>query len=191
MDTKEKEKIKQQRSEYYNRNREKVKQKAKEYYEQHKQKVLERTRAYQKTESAKQVRKKHRLKHKEQELERARLYRQTNPEKYREYQKQVYYKNLQRTLYNTAKLRAKRSGKEFLIDKEDIIIPDKCPVFGVYFVWGEGLCDFSPSLDRIDSSKGYIKGNVAVISSLANRLKSTATIEQLQLIIDYIKRTMP
>jgi hypothetical protein len=38
---------------------------------------------------------------------------------------------------------------------------------------------YSPSLDRIDNNKGYIKGNVEVISWKANIMKSNASPEEL------------
>jgi hypothetical protein len=40
----------------------------------------------------------------------------------------------------------------------------------------------SPTLDRIDNSKGYIVGNVWVISMRANRLKSDATVDELMML---------
>jgi hypothetical protein len=49
----------------------------------------------------------------------------------------------------------------------------------------------SPSLDRIDSSKGYVKGNVRVISHRANLLKNNATVEELKLLLvdaDFLER---
>ena len=84
-------------------------------------------------------------------------------------------------MLRNAKRRAAKSGREFSIGLEDIAIPEVCPIFGTPLVYGAagGNCSFSPSLDRIDSSKGYIKGNVQVISHLANSMKWTATPEQL------------
>jgi hypothetical protein len=45
----------------------------------------------------------------------------------------------------------------------------------------KGSKDCSFSLDRIDSSKGYIKGNVWIISHKANTMKSASTLEEFLL----------
>lgn len=82
-------------------------------------------------------------------------------------------------MWKRAKHRAQYDykGMEFTIQKEDIILPERCPYFDVPFLpldkrWGY-------SLDRIDSSKGYIPGNVEVISRLANTMKNNATADAL------------
>ena len=51
----------------------------------------------------------------------------------------------------------------------------------------EQACPNSYSLDRIDSSKGYIPGNVWVISRRANAIKSDATLEELELLVKNLK----
>lgn len=86
--------------------------------------------------------------------------------------------NPERHLFNKAKNRCTKSGIEFSITIDDIVIPAACPLLGVS-ISPYAERDFVPSLDRIDNSKGYIPGNVWVISFLANRMKNTATHEQL------------
>ena len=91
-------------------------------------------------------------------------------------------------LYSNIKSRCKRIGREFSIELEDILIPEKCPVFGFDLkredrqTW---MC--APSVDRIDSSKGYIKGNVTVVSRRANIIKRDATIQELEQLFNYYK----
>lgn len=85
----------------------------------------------------------------------------------------------ERHLFNKARARCNHSGVEFAITKEDIIIPDNCPLLGIPISQYSNNIDYVPSLDRIDNSKGYIKGNIWVISFLANRMKNTATQQQL------------
>ena len=63
---------------------------------------------------------------------------------------------------------------------EAIEYPKVCPVLEIELDWGmNGRQPNSPSLDRIDSTKGYIKGNVMIMSDLANSMKNNATSEQL------------
>lgn len=64
---------------------------------------------------------------------------------------------------------------------------DTCPVFGVPFVRFDKTHSFSPTLDRLDPSKGYVQGNVAFISSRANRIKYDATKEELLQVVKFIE----
>lgn len=88
-------------------------------------------------------------------------------------------------LLYSSKSRAKRAGIEWNLSLEDIVIPVYCPYLGVALtrIVGSGRdssrIDTNPSLDRIDPTKGYVPGNVQVISLLANRMKQNATTEQL------------
>jgi hypothetical protein len=43
------------------------------------------------------------------------------------------------------------------------------------------------SLDRVDNTKGYIPGNVRVISRKANIMKADLTVDLLEKLINYIK----
>ena len=61
------------------------------------------------------------------------------------------------------------------------IIPDECPVFGTPFVFvGNGApCAESASLDKLIPAKGYTRGNVVVISHLANTIKQNVTAKEV------------
>lgn len=94
-------------------------------------------------------------------------------------------------MYRRAKTRAKTRGIEFSIDKSDVIIPEFCPILGIKlepYVGHSGGRPNSPALDRIDNSKGYVKGNVIVISHLANMMKSSATKEELLAFADWVQK---
>lgn len=65
-------------------------------------------------------------------------------------------------------------------------------MFGTPFVVGDGETRGgaapAPSLDRFDNAKGYTPENIVVISSRANRLKSNASLEELQAIVKYMEK---
>lgn len=122
------------------------------YYEKNKEKCIQATRdRYKKTREAR--------------IEEKRRYREKYPD---------------RIMWTNAKLRAKENNIEFNIEFSDIVIPKFCPLLGIPISTGP-LHEGSPSLDRVDISKGYIKGNVRVISYKANTMKSNATKEELKL----------
>jgi hypothetical protein len=89
------------------------------------------------------------------------------------------------------KARAAKRGVIFDLSREDIIIPEYCPALGVKLEQGRNCKQpNSPSLDRIIPSKGYVKGNVAVISLRANQIKNDASVEDLQKVLDWLKKTI-
>lgn len=97
-------------------------------------------------------------------------------------------------MHQRAKQRAIKTGREFSIEIEDIIIPDVCPVLGIEINMNSGKPGAyrnSPSLDRIDNSKGYTKDNVQVISQLANAMKCHASVKELQKFADWVNSTFP
>lgn len=99
--------------------------------------------------------------------------------------------NPEKALWKGARTRAQKSGREFNLSIDDIVVPALCPVLGIPLIVGvgrPGASDNSPTLDRIDNSKGYVRGNVEVMSWRANRLKNDASIEELELIITHMKR---
>ena len=90
-------------------------------------------------------------------------------------------KDIEKSIYDRAKENSKRGGYEFNLEKSDIVTPIHCPYLGIELSYNkkDGKLDNYCSIDRIDSTKGYVKGNVQVISHLANTMKSSATTEEL------------
>lgn len=104
------------------------------------------------------------------------------------YNRERRKKDPRRVMYDGAKHRAKVFGLSFTITIEDIFVPTHCPILGIPLKFGDGHNKYdSPTLDRIHPSLGYIPGNIAVISYKANRLKSDATIVELEALVRYVK----
>lgn len=84
---------------------------------------------------------------------------------------------------------SKLRGLEFNLSESDIIIPEFCPLTGLKLVLDNVKVENnSPTIDRIDNSRGYVPGNVRVISYLANVMKNSATYEQMEI---FVKNILP
>lgn len=81
------------------------------------------------------------------------------------------------------------------VDKEYVyaILTDTCPVFGTPFVFaGAGRANNdSPTVDKLDPAKGYVRGNIVVISQRANAIKSNATWKQIRRVADWLRGVVP
>ena len=85
-------------------------------------------------------------------------------------------------MLRSAKARAKKLELPFDLDIYDIlyVFPDECPVFKLpFYMYESKVARMSPSLDKIDPDLGYIKGNIQVISHMANAMKQDASKEHL------------
>lgn len=117
-------------------------------------------------------------------------WQESNRHKCIDYSKSWRKRNPEKYILTVAKGRAKKSGLEFNLEVIDISIPEYCPILNIKLLnaWDEGYRPFfSPSLDRIDNSKGYIKGNVKVISNKANYHKSNLSLTDIENLYKYSK----
>lgn len=111
------------------------------------------------------------------------------PYKNYEDRKRWMKENWLRRMLTVAKARAKRNNIEFDITLEDVLVPTHCPITGIKLEAGHvGGKMKSYSLDRIDNAKGYIKGNVALISHRANSCKSDLSLEEARRLVAYMER---
>ena len=87
-----------------------------------------------------------------------------------------------------AKTRAKQKGIPFSITSLDLIAHTHCPVFGIPLVYGGtgtsdrgyGVKENAATIDRTDGTKGYVPGNVNIISWRANKTKAFLTPTEIQ-----------
>jgi len=141
---------------WYEANKEKCKESRKAWYEKNKDKVLETNKKW----------------------------KENNPERFKELASKSYHKkkndpiNIIHYLLKHAKARASKKGLDFNLTEEDIILPDICPILRVPF--NRNTRKYGYSLDRYDPTQGYIKGNVWVISQLANAMKWDSTEKERQ-----------
>jgi hypothetical protein len=125
---------------------------------------------------------KRRLENYEEDLEYSRTYQRNRRQNF-DYRLQM--------LVNASKQRAKNKNRENTITIEDVksIYPQDgcCPIFGIKLEFNNaGFRETSPSIDRIDSSKGYTPDNIQIISWKANRIKGYASKQDLEMLLAYM-----
>jgi hypothetical protein len=106
-----------------------------------------------------------------------------------------YYRGRGRKIHLlcAARRRAKIKGIPFTLTADDFEIPEFCPVLGIKLIvsTGRGASPESASLDRIDLTLGYVKGNVQVISLRANSMKNDASPDELRRFAAWINKEYP
>lgn len=107
----------------------------------------------------------------------------------RKYLAEIPLLSKMKRMLGIARRNAARDGKDFSITMDDVVWNEVCPVLGIKLNYGKpsnGRLSYdTPSLDRTDSSKGYIPGNVVVMSWRANMLKADATHEEAIKLANY------
>ena len=188
-----KEKIAAQKRAYYEANKEKIAAREKARYEANKEKIAARYKAYREANIEKE-RARHKA-YREANIERIKAYREANKEKIAARQKAYRAANKEKTMLNTARKRAKKNNIPFNLTEDYLksIYPSDmiCPVLGFEMSMGldgNGWTDTSPSLDRIIPEKGYVQGNVVVVSMRANTIKRDATPEELRKVADFYEK---
>ena len=90
------------------------------------------------------------------------------------------------------------TGVPFDLEPQDIknklnLAGSKCPVLGVDMEiskLGSKKNDLTPSIDRIDPKKGYVKDNIIVVSMRANRIKTDATVDEIKRVADFYEKLL-
>lgn len=104
------------------------------------------------------------------------------------YKRELNRKNPINYVLQSAKSRAKKKNIPFDLTREDIVIPERCPILGyeLHIASGKSSSN-SISIDRIDPTKGYVKGNIHIISWRANDIKGNATLDELKKLVAYLE----
>lgn len=117
-------------------------------------------------------------------------------EKQRAYKKANPIATITAKLVGQARSRAKEKNLPFDIDLdyiramagENAQFASHCPILGIPLEWSCRRSNKSiplpgsPSLDRIVPERGYVKGNIWIISHRANTIKNNATHDELKLV---------
>jgi len=86
---------------------------------------------------------------------------------------------------------AKLNNLPFNITVDEIHKPTHCPVFGIELCYERNSNGRKPNkavIDKFIPDLGYVPGNVFVISSKANSLKSNGSIDEIEKLLEWMKQ---
>ena len=157
-------------------NHEKLLETRRKYYQKNKEIILSRN-------------KEHYHRNKDRINKQKSNYRRALPlELKREWSRKWRSENYEKQLFFSIKSKSKRKNIPFDLDLSDIIIPEYCQIIGILLSkTNTSIMDDSPSIDRIDPNKGYVKTNIQIISMKANRIKNDATLDELKLVVNFLE----
>jgi hypothetical protein len=121
-------------------------------------------------------------KHKEKRNEQTRQYKKSHPEMRQKEYRNAQQKRPWRQCLLNAKNRSDKKNFAFDLTREwcEQVWTGNCAVTGLPFSFGSQThFPFSPSIDRIDSSLGYLQTNCRFVLFAVNSLKGTGTDQQM------------
>lgn len=85
----------------------------------------------------------------------------------------------------------KHEGIPFNVTAADLgPMPEACPILGIPLIMGDKVVGpNSPTIDRIDPNGGYVPGNVMIVSFRANTIKHNASLEELEKVVEFMRRS--
>lgn len=129
--------------------------------------------------------------HREKEIKRSLIHINKDRVKTNAYKRSLIRKNPRNYMLQNARYRAKKLGLPFNLTIDDIVIPEVCPILGLALkISDTHVAANSPSLDKIIPQLGYVKNNIIVISHKANTMKNNATLEELEKLVEWLKKEL-
>ena len=80
----------------------------------------------------------------------------------------------------------KRWANRHQLQVSDLTWPTHCPALGLELDYTGKDPIRGWSIDKLNPAQGYVPGNVAIVSRLANTIKSNATADQIRRVADWV-----
>lgn len=176
--------------EYYLARQEEIKARSNKQYHDNFEANSARAKVYRESHKVeiKAARKSFREANREKLIEKDRRYYWDNREQIAVRGKALHAADPRNVLLHHARKRAKKYNIPFSITKNDLCIPQFCPILGIPIKVGSGRPeDGSPTIDRLIPELGYVPDNISVISYRANTIKNFGSIEEHLKVVEWMK----